>query len=332
MAKTLGADRTTPERVVRRVEAHENRVAERQLGLVSAMLREQEARIAEITQMQVQAAATLIEEKMVRHTETIVAALADAAGSVTASTTAALSGARAGIESHVSDKIVAMAADINKQSAQASDDVKASFDKRAGVTDAKFVEGTQGIKDYMTTQLTANLKQFSDTVTQSAQTTNDKISETPAIIAKMLNTMEVSVLARLLGLIDTRLKAIEAQIGGYAGPEQAAQDLSQWKTIAAKVLTEATELVQIAGAAVAEVSKTTDPKTADEYRFLATHSYQLALSRANEVAGIATREAGQAYDTKANDEADTLDKQATGLIQQVQTGLAALHRLDGQQP
>ncbi|HTW70787.1 MAG TPA: hypothetical protein VME47_12930 [Acetobacteraceae bacterium] len=336
MAKDPGGNDKAAESIVHRVESHNDRVAAEQLDWFSGMLGGLEERIARTTQMQVNAAATQIEDKLSRHMDTVMAVVRDAGERVTGTMHTALSTTRAVLETHIDGRISAAASDINdstsKQTTAASQQIQDTIEKRATGTDDKIAAAALDIKEYSGKAIAAASQQIQGSIEKWATGTDGKITELPATLAKMLNTMEVSVLARLLGLIDARLKTIEARLSGYAGPEQETEALAQWKPIADKSLGEATELAQIADTAAAEAPKAKDRRSKDEYILLAGQSYELALDRANHVIDIAAREGGQGYDAKAKAEADSLEKQAKDLIQKVQQGLAALRPLEVRQP
>jgi hypothetical protein len=230
---------TPAERITRNVEVHEDRVAERQLGLFAALLKEQDLRIAETHQMQTHAAVTLLEERI--------------------------------------GGMVRQYTDATKQ---------AMTDATATITDAftaKFEAYHKDVCDMVEKYAKDTAQQIKDSKTDVIKSVEDMEPR----ISTMLTTTEVSVLARLLLLIDGRLKAIEMQLAGYASPEQEREAAVARRRLANEKDAEYAQMTKLAGSATtAAEAPDTDQRNKAEYEYLAARATELARQAQQEAAEL----------------------------------------------
>jgi hypothetical protein len=324
-------DETTAERVVRDIEGHEDRVAERLLGQMYAVLQESltatEARIVETGQIQSYAAAKAVEDKvgamLGRHAETLMQATSDAVFRLTERFNAGLIANQQAvgdmldqhtattthrIDNSAANTVSKLSEGTNTGFAANQKAVNDMLDKHTATTtqqiDNSAADTVSKLSEGINTGFAANQKAVNDMLDKHTATTAQQIDKSATALSghfdqqidalipqlrDMLNTTEVSVLAKLLGLIDARLKAIEARLAGYAGPEQAAEEKAAAKRLADAKLAQAAELTQIADAAEKEAknaANTADRHVEAEYEYLATRAKELAEQAQREAAEL----------------------------------------------
>ncbi len=308
MASEGRNDETAAERVVRDIEAHENRVAERLLGQVYATLRESfsalEARIAETRQMQAHAATRVVEDKvgamLGRHTDTLLQATKDASstvqGHINTSVTTLTHGldakterllqaakdASGAVQDHINTSVTTLKQGFDTKTDTLLQATKDASSTVQGHIDTSVATLKQGLDTKLDAQLSTVDQRVKETETAMAEHVDQNMVALIPQLRDMLNTTEVSVIAKILSLIDARLKAIEARLSGYSGPEQEREEKEERERLAKVKKDQAAELTKIALAADTE-AKSAPENVKLEYEYLA--------SRANELAAQATREA-----------------------------------------
>lgn len=246
MARAGGNDEAAADRVVHDIETHENRVAEKLFGQVYATLTES-----------LSALETRIAETGQMQAHAVARVVDDKIGAMLGRHTDMLLQA-------TRDAVSTVMGDVKNGFATFKHELGANLDTQFGAMDAEIKNSTTVLTGHVDQKIDALIPQLRD----------------------MLNTTEVSVLAKILGLIDARLKSIEARLAGYSGPEQEQQEAAESKRLAKIKTDQAAEFTQIADTADDEATKAAaDPSVQAEYEYLA--------SRARELAAQATREAAE---------------------------------------